>query len=59
MEAANTLAYYNTTSITVVKSFIVQAPGHTLLMVVDDKILAIAFNLQYIFFNFSYMFHSG
>ncbi len=25
---ANTLAYYNTATITAVKSFIVQAPGH-------------------------------
>jgi hypothetical protein len=27
MEVANTLAYYDTATITVVKSFIVQAPG--------------------------------
>ncbi len=27
MEVANTLAYYNTATITAVKSFIVQAPG--------------------------------
>ncbi len=28
MEVANTLAYYNTATITAVKIFIVQAPGH-------------------------------
>jgi len=28
MEVANTLAYYDTATITAVKSFIVQAPGH-------------------------------
>jgi hypothetical protein len=56
---ANTLAFHNTASINVVKSFIVQAPGHVILIVVGDKILVIACNPQGIFFIFSYDFHSG
>jgi hypothetical protein len=30
MAVANTLAYYDTATVTAVKSFIVQAPGHVL-----------------------------
>jgi hypothetical protein len=34
MEVANTLAYYNAATITAVKSFIVQAPGGSLIQTI-------------------------
>ncbi len=38
---ANTLAYYDTATITAVKSFIVQAPGHKAIYILDINLLTL------------------
>jgi hypothetical protein len=49
MPPANTLAYHDTTTITALKGFMIQAPGktrHTLKMALTDNAIKLSYNCK-------------
>ncbi len=49
MEVANTLAYYDTATITAIKSFIVQAPDVNLIKLVYTLLSMVQYKIEHLF----------